>query len=73
MRRNSHSSLTKRNRVEIQQDAAVFYPSMVKDMKAARHSIYHQYYIWGADAFCEGLKEVLIAKAKDGCRGPGAV
>ena len=56
----------RRNRVEIQQDAAAFYPRMVEDMKAARHSIHLQYFIWRADAFTESLKEILIAKAKAG-------
>jgi len=66
VRRNSQSSLTRRNRVEILQDAAAFYPRMVEDMKAARHSIHHQYYIWRSDEFGETLKEILIAKAKAG-------
>jgi cardiolipin synthase len=66
VRRNSHSALTKRNRVEIQQDAAEFYPSLMRDMTAARHSIHLQYFIWGADRFTEALKEILSAKAKAG-------
>jgi cardiolipin synthase len=66
VRRNSQSALTRRNRVEIQQDAAVFYPSLMEDMKAARHSIHLQYFIWGADAFTEALKEILSAKAREG-------
>ncbi len=66
VRRNSHSALTTRNRVEILQDAAVFYPRMVEDMKAARHSIHLQYFIWTADPFTEGLKEILTAKARAG-------
>lgn len=66
VRRNSHSALTKHNSVEIQQDAAEFYPSMIKDIEAARHSIHLQYFIWGADAFTEGLKEILSAKARTG-------
>ena len=66
VRRNSHSALTCRNQVEIQQNAAEFYPSMAKDMEAARHSIHLQYFIWRADAFTEGLKELLIARAKAG-------
>jgi cardiolipin synthase len=64
--RNSQSYLTSRNRVEILQDAAAFYPRMVEDMLAARHSIHHQYYIWRSDEFCRTLKEILIAKAKAG-------
>jgi cardiolipin synthase len=66
VRRNSQSALTRRNRVEIQQDAAEFYPGMVEDMKAARHSIHLQYFIWGADAFTDRLKEILTAKARAG-------
>jgi cardiolipin synthase len=66
VRRNSLSVLTQRNRVEIQQDAARFYPSLVDDMEAARHSIHHQYFIWGADAFTERLKAILTAKARAG-------
>lgn len=66
VRHNSHSALTKHNRVEIQQDAAEFYPSLLKDMQAARHSIHLQYFIWGADSFTEGVKEILTEKAKTG-------
>ena len=35
-------------------------------MKAARHSIHLQYFIWGADPFTERLKEILTAKARAG-------
>lgn len=66
VRRNSQSALTTRNHVDIKQDAAEFYPSMIEDMKAARHSIHMQYFIWGADSFTEGLKEILSAKAQAG-------
>jgi cardiolipin synthase len=66
VRRNSHSALTVRNRVEIQQNAATFYPSLIEDMKAARHSIHLQYFIWGADPFTDGLREILAAKANAG-------
>jgi cardiolipin synthase len=66
VRRNSQSALTTRNRVEIQQDAAVFYPRMMEDMKAARHSIHLQYFIWRADTCTEGLKEIMTAKVRAG-------
>ena len=39
VRRNSRSALTTRNRIEIQQDAATFYPSFIQDLKTARGSI----------------------------------
>src|SRR5438067_2654022 len=66
VRRNSHSALTTRNQVQIQQNAAEFYPSLIADMKAARHSIHHQYFIWRSDQFTEPLKELFIAKVKEG-------
>jgi cardiolipin synthase A/B len=66
VRRNSHSALTRRNSVKIKQDAAEFYASLIEDMEAARHSIHLQYFIWGADPFTEGLKEILAAKARAG-------
>ena len=66
VRRNAQSLLTTRNRVEIQQNAAVFYRNMIEDMKAARHSIHLQYYIWAGDSFTEELKEILTAKALSG-------
>ncbi|WP_337176337.1 cardiolipin synthase [Paludisphaera sp.] len=66
VRRNSDSSLTSRNRVEILQDAAEFYPRLIEDMKAARHSIHHQYYIWRSDEFCQALKEIMIERAREG-------
>ena len=66
VRRNSLSALTTRNRVEIQQDASRFYPSLIEDLKAARQSIHLQYFIWAVDPFTEGLKEILIEKARAG-------
>ena len=66
VRRNSHSALTKRNRVKIQQNAATFYPSLMEDMKAAQHSIHLQYFIWRSDPFTEGLKDILTQKARAG-------
>jgi cardiolipin synthase len=39
---------------------------MMEDMKAARHSIHLQYFIWGADRFTERVREILTAKARAG-------
>ncbi len=64
IRRNSHSALTARNTVEILQDAATFYPRMIEDIRAARHSIHMQYFVWERDAFTDELKQVLSEKAK---------
>jgi len=66
VRRNSLSVLTTRNRVEIQQDADRFYPSLIRDIKAARHSIHLQYFIWAVDSFTDSLKQILIDKARAG-------
>jgi cardiolipin synthase len=66
VRRNSRSALTRRNTAEILQDAPEFYPRMMADMKAARHSIHLQYFIWGADEFTEQLKDILVSKARAG-------
>src|SRR5688572_20633578 len=66
VRRNSLSALTSRNHVEIQQNAARFYKSLIEDMKAARRSIHLQYFIWGVDSFTDELKQILIEKAQAG-------
>ena len=66
VRRNSLSALTSRNCVEIQQDAARFYPSLLDEMKAARHSIHLQYFIWAVDPFTDRVKQILIEKASAG-------
>lgn len=66
VRHNSHSALTGRNTVEILQNAAAFYPRMIEDIRAARHSIHLQYFIWARDDFTDGLRELLSDKAKAG-------
>jgi cardiolipin synthase len=66
VRRNSHSALTTRNRVKIQQDAVQFYPSLIEDLKAARHSIHLQYFIWAVDPFTDELRQILVDKVKSG-------
>jgi cardiolipin synthase len=66
VRRNSRSALTTRNRVEIQQDAARFYPTLIEDLRSARQSIHLQYFIWAVDPFTESVKQILIEKASAG-------
>ncbi len=66
VQRNSQSILTTGNRVWIQQNATEFYPSLMKDMADARHSIHLQYFIWRGDAFTERLQEHLAAKVREG-------
>ncbi len=55
VRRNSHSALTTRNRVAVQQDASTFYPSLMEDLRKAQRTIYLQFYIWADDAFTREL------------------
>ena len=66
VRRNSHSSLTTRNRVAIQQDASIHYPSLVEDLEEARRSIHLQYFSWADDPFTRKLKEILVERAGNG-------
>lgn len=66
VRRNSHSALTRRNSVDILQDAATFYPRMMEDIESARHSVHLQYFIWGADTFTDRLQDLLVARAQEG-------
>lgn len=66
VRHNSESGLTTGNRVAVQQDATVHYPSLVEDLKGARCSIHLQYYIWADDPFTQELKAILIERAGNG-------
>jgi cardiolipin synthase A/B len=66
VRHSSLSALTLRNEVELLQDASTKYPRMLEDIRHAQHSIHMQYFIWQTDAFTRELKDLLIAKAKEG-------
>ena len=66
VRRNSSSTLTRRNEVDIVQGGKSFYASLVADMKTAKHSIHHQYFIWQSDEVTNELADVLCDKAKAG-------
>ena len=66
VRRNSHSALTTRNRVAIQQNAATFYPNLMDDLRRAQRTIYLQFYTWADDAFTRELKAILLERAARG-------
>lgn len=68
VRRNSHSALTTRNRVAIQQDASAHYPSLIDDLAGARLSIHLEYYTWGDDAFTRELKAILVERSRSGVK-----
>ncbi|WP_046869611.1 cardiolipin synthase [Microvirga massiliensis] len=66
VRHNSHSVLTARNRVSLQQNAAIHYPSLIEDLRQARRTIDLQYYTWADDAFTRELKDILLERARNG-------
>jgi cardiolipin synthase len=66
VRRNSHSALTTRNRVVIQQNASAFYPSLMENLRKAQRTIYLQFYTWADDTFTRELKAILIERAAHG-------
>jgi cardiolipin synthase A/B len=66
VRRNSHSALTTRNHVVIQQDAATFYPRLMEDLRQAQRTIYLQFYTWADDAFTRELQAILLERAANG-------
>ena len=63
---NSQAPLTTYNTVEILQDAQEKYPCLIEDIKAAKHHIHLEYYIWSSDNFTEQLKDILLEKVKEG-------
>lgn len=66
VRRNSNSSITVHNCLEILQNAAEKYPRLIADIKNAKQSIHLEYYVWASDPFTEQLKRLLIDKVKAG-------
>ncbi|HMN30764.1 MAG TPA: phospholipase D-like domain-containing protein, partial [Caldilineaceae bacterium] len=65
-RHGSLNALTLSNQVELLQDASEKYPRLMEDIRAARETIHMQYFIWQTDEFTIALKDLLIAKAKEG-------
>jgi cardiolipin synthase len=63
---NSSSVLTGYNDIEILQDAAMKYPRLLADIKAAQSSVHLNYYIWTEDDFTLQIKEALMERAKAG-------
>ena len=62
----SLSHVSTGNRVELLRNADAAYPALFEDLKRARHSIHLQYFSWGSDELCEGLKDVLAQKVAEG-------
>ncbi|MFN8515230.1 MAG: cardiolipin synthase [Thermomicrobiales bacterium] len=68
VQRNGSSLFTARNEVTILQDASEKYPRLLADLRAARHHIHLNYYIWTEDSFTIELKDVLIERARSGVK-----
>lgn len=54
------------NRVQLLIDAALTFQEIAMSIKAARSSIHLEYYIWQPDRVGTALRNLLIAKAKEG-------
>jgi cardiolipin synthase A/B len=57
---------TSGNRVEVHQDGAAAFASLLGAVEAAQHHIHLEYYIFSADAAGQQLMERLVAKARQG-------
>ncbi|MCK6623950.1 MAG: cardiolipin synthase [Anaerolineae bacterium] len=66
LRRTTGAFLFPYNNLEILQNASQKYPRLLEDMRAARHSIHLEYYEWSSDDFMQEVKQLLLAKVKEG-------
>jgi cardiolipin synthase A/B len=66
LERSSTTLLAGLNEVEILQDARAKYPRLLADVRAARHHVHLNYYIWTEDSFTLELKDALIERARAG-------
>jgi cardiolipin synthase len=60
--------LTLSNRMEVLQDARAFYPRLMEDIDAARHSVHLCFYEWAADPYTESVKARLLERVREGVR-----
>jgi cardiolipin synthase len=60
--------VTTSNRVEVLQNAERKYPRLLEDLRAAKHSIHLQYYIWRPDSLGECLFDLLAEKVDEGVK-----
>ncbi len=66
--RNSNSPLFINNHIEIFRDGNEKFPVLLEEMKNAVHNIHLEYYIVKDDHIGRQIKDVLIAKAKEGVK-----
>jgi len=60
------SQLTEHNRVELLLNGEKKFPEVINSLKAAKHHIHIEYYIFDDDVIGQQIKEVLIQKALEG-------
>jgi cardiolipin synthase A/B len=62
----TQSSLDNGNRVQVLQNGDGFFPLLLADIAAAKHSVHIESYIWWKGAICNQLARALADKAKQG-------
>lgn len=62
----TQGSLDEGNRIEVLQNGDGFFPLLFRDIKAARHSVHVESYIWWEGKICDDLAALLAQKAREG-------
>jgi len=62
----SHSLVTANNKITLFHHGKEKFDRLFEDIKAAKHFIHLEYFIWRSDQLGERVKEALIEKAKEG-------
>lgn len=66
LQRNSNSILTTSNTIEVLQNGSQKFPRLKEDLRGARASIHMEYFIWRCDPLTKEIKDILIAKRREG-------
>ncbi|MCL4163187.1 UNVERIFIED_CONTAM: hypothetical protein GTU68_006694 [Idotea baltica] len=64
--RNNYSTLTSNNRVEVFKNGEEKFPALFNKLKAAKHHIHLEYYIFDDDAVGKQVIDILCERAKSG-------
>ncbi|MDE7080987.1 MAG: cardiolipin synthase [Muribaculaceae bacterium] len=62
----THSPLTVNNEIQIFTEGREKFESLISDLRAARHTIYLQYYIFHDDETGQAIADILMQKAREG-------
>jgi cardiolipin synthase len=62
----SHSIITVNNEVKLYHTGKEHFEDLMRDLQGASHSIHMEYFIWRSDPLGERIKDILIAKAREG-------